>query len=193
MKHLKLFESFVPDSANHPMLKVGTKIDVINPDFFEGDEKEEGCEIVSIKPTRGLSPEIIVKLASDPSIRCKVEWQHGRWVILENVYESSTDSTDALDVSSAKAFNASLKKAVAQELGMSLSDVKVSIINSYKFPKCYVQVFVEGGFPNEFRLKVADAIGARKNLIDDKDVSYGNIQKNRISIHVPEWQAIFKK
>ena len=77
-----------PDSANHPMVKVGTKIDVINPDFFEGDEKEEGCEIVSIKPTRGLSPEIIVKLASDPSIRCKVEWQHGRWVILENVIEN---------------------------------------------------------------------------------------------------------
>ena len=191
MKRIKLFESFVKDSANHPMIKVGVKIDVIS----DGDEIEKGCEIVSIKPTRGLSPEIIVKLASDPSIKCKVEWHDGQWVIVENVVEGTnvTDSADALDASSAKAFNASLKKAVAQELGVPLSDVKVSIVNSYKFPKCFVQVFVESGFPNEFRLKAADAIGARKNLLDVKDVQYGNIRKNHINIHVPEWQAIFKK
>lgn len=95
-----------------------------------------------------------------------------------------------LNRDNARAFNSSLKKAVKELTGQN---VKVSIINSYKFPYCWVQVYAETGFSNEFRLKIFDACKFdRANLKGDlNDISYGNIRDSHISAHVPEWENLF--
>ena len=59
-----------------------------------------------------------------------------------------------LDTTNARAFNASLKKAVKDLTGDTT--IKVEIINSYKFPKCWARIHSKIGFSNSFRLKVFD-------------------------------------
>ena len=121
----------------------------------------------------------------------------------EDVNESSDDELFAeggktsntnmkLNRENAKSFNASLKKAF-KEGGMN--GVKVRIINSYKFPNCWVEVWFPNGtgeFSNDFRLRVFDASGfKRESLLNASDVSYGNIQKHSISAKVWEWEKVF--
>jgi hypothetical protein len=90
-----------------------------------------------------------------------------------------------IDISNAKAFNISLKKAISNITGQK---VKAEIINSYKFPNCWVRVYAENSFSNDFRLTVFDACNNdRKGLLNANDVSYGNIQKGYISAYVSEW------
>lgn len=89
---------------------------------------------------------------------------------------------------SAREFNTSLKKAIKEITGQK---VRVEIINSYNFPKCWVRVYAETSFDNDFRLRVFDGCGFdRKGLLNDKDVSYGNIMPKFISAHVFEWEKI---
>jgi len=58
------------------------KIDVINNDFFEGESVEKDCVVVE-----ELSPTTyIIKLSSDPMIKCLVEYMDGRWEIIEDDY-----------------------------------------------------------------------------------------------------------
>lgn len=93
-----------------------------------------------------------------------------------------------LDLTSARSFNSSLKKAISEVTGQK---IKVEIINSYNFPHCWVRVYPETSFSNDFRLRVFDGCGFdRKGLLNDKDVCYGNIRPNYISAHVPEWEKI---
>jgi len=93
-----------------------------------------------------------------------------------------------LDSTNARAFNSSLKKAVATITGQK---VKVEIINSYKFPHCWVRVHAETTFDNTFRRRVFDACGLNvSTLIDVNDISYGNIRERNISAHVPEWVKV---
>lgn len=97
-----------------------------------------------------------------------------------------------LKVTTAKQFNADLKAAIKTAIGLK---VKVRVINSYKFPRCWVEIVATDNqiFSNEFRLKVFDACGFdRKNLINAVDLSYGNIRKNMIAAHVPEWVKVFE-
>jgi hypothetical protein len=95
-----------------------------------------------------------------------------------------------LDKTSARAFNSSLKNAIKEITGQK---VRVEIINSYKFPHCWVRVHAETKFGNDFRLRVFDGCGFdRKGLMNDKDVSYGNIRDSFIFAHVPEWERIVK-
>ena len=98
-------------------------------------------------------------------------------------------TTTKLNRESARAFNSSLKKAL-KEQGYN---VKVEIINSYKFPNCWVRIHAtEKGFDNTLRLGVYDSFGyERKGLINESDVSYGNIQQNHISAYVHVWEKLF--
>jgi len=96
-----------------------------------------------------------------------------------------------LDSTNPKAFNFSLKKAVQEATGLK---VGVEIINSNKFPHCWVRVIDKSipDIPNDFRLKVFDACGNdRKSLLNVNDVSYGNIQSNMISAYVKDWIKLF--
>jgi hypothetical protein len=94
-----------------------------------------------------------------------------------------------LITSNARQFNSSLKKAITEAIGQK---VKVEIINSYKFPNCWVRVHPETTFSNDFRLRVFDGcLKDRKNLLNSDDVSYGNIQSNSISALAIEWMRIF--
>ena len=97
-----------------------------------------------------------------------------------------------LNTENAKSFNASLKQAF-KEGGMN--GVKVRIINSYKFPNCWVEVWFPdrtGEFSNDFRLRVFDASGfKRESLKNPNDVLYGNIEKHSISAKVWEWEKVF--
>ena len=97
-----------------------------------------------------------------------------------------------LNVNSAKEFNLSLKQALKELTGLK---VTVNILNSYKFPKCWVRIMCDYNikFPNEFRLMAFDASDFdRKNLSSETDVSYGNINSNMITIHVHEWKKLFE-
>ena len=96
-----------------------------------------------------------------------------------------------LSCNNARAFNQSLKAAIGE---LTNQKVKVNIINSYKFPDCYVQVYSENGFSNEHRLLVFDAFGnKRENLLNDNDVIYGNIQKSHICGKVFQWENLFNQ
>lgn len=97
-----------------------------------------------------------------------------------------------LNTDNARAFNSSLKAAIKELTGQNVS---VQIINSYKFPNCWVQVYAgkDTEFSNDFRLKVFDCCRPnRSGLLNHDDVSYGNIQSTHISAHVPEWQKVFE-
>ena len=89
----------------------------------------------------------------------------------------------------ARAFNSSLKKLVQEATGQK--KVKVEIINSYKFPHCWVRVYAETVFSNEFRLRVLDGCGHDRKGVDLNDVSYGNIRSNYISAYAKDWCNIF--
>lgn len=91
-----------------------------------------------------------------------------------------------LDTTNARAFNNSLKKAIN---GLTSDKVKVEIINSYKFPNCWVRVYSDSKFTNDFRLSVFDAMGLnRTDLLDQTNVSYGNIGCKFISAYVQIWE-----
>lgn len=95
-----------------------------------------------------------------------------------------------LDKQNARSFNSSLKKAVS---ALTNQKVTVRVINSYKFPNCYVEVYAETTFDNEFRLKAFDAFGNdRKGLLNHTDVNYGNITKSSITGKVFQWENLFK-
>lgn len=94
-----------------------------------------------------------------------------------------------LNTENARSFNASLKKAISELTGQK---VKVEIINSYKFPKCYVVVYPETEFDNDFRLRVFDVCNAtREGLRDPNNVCYGNIRSNMVSTVVSKWVELF--
>ena len=94
-----------------------------------------------------------------------------------------------LNTENARAFNSSLKAAIKELTGQK---VRVEIINSYKFPNCWVRVHAQTEFTNEFRLKVYDACNKdRSGLINPENVCYGNIRTTYVSAHVPEWQTVF--
>jgi hypothetical protein len=95
----------------------------------------------------------------------------------------------ALNRENARAFNASLKKAVIEAIGQK---VKVEIVNSYNFPNCWVRVRPETEFDNDFRLRVFDVCNeTRDGLRNLEDVSFGNIKSNSISAKVWEWEKLF--
>lgn len=60
-------------------------IDVINNDFFEGESVEKDCIVVE----ELSSTTCIVKLSSDPMIKCKVEFMFGRWEIIDEDYQDN--------------------------------------------------------------------------------------------------------
>jgi hypothetical protein len=85
----------------------------------------------------------------------------------------------------ARAFNSSLKQAISK---ITNQKIKVEIINSYKFPNCYVRIHAETEFSNEFRLNIFDAFGnSRDGLLNTDNVCYGNIQSRNISGKVFQW------
>lgn len=96
-----------------------------------------------------------------------------------------------LDKTSARSFNNTLKQALSK---LTEQKVRVSIINSYNFPKnCWVQVLPEKGreFTNDFRLSVFDACGFdRHSLINSDNVCYGNIRSNMVTAKVNSWERL---
>lgn len=129
-----------------------------------------------------------------PFLKSKVDKyiEEGQWTLKPPKYAKGGGVDMKLNTENAKSFNASLKKAF-KEGGMN--GVKVRIINSYKFPNCWVEVWFPNGtgeFSNDFRLRVFDASGfKRESLLNASDVSYGNIQKHSISAKVWEWEKVF--
>lgn len=96
-----------------------------------------------------------------------------------------------LNKENAKSFNSSLKKAISQLVNQK---VTVRIINSYKFPNCWVEVYAETSFENEFRLLAFDSFGnKRENLINNTDVCYGNITSGSVAGKVFEWENLIKQ
>ena len=96
-----------------------------------------------------------------------------------------------LNRENARTFNASLKAEITK---LTNQKVKVEIVNSYKFPNCYVRVHAESEFNNDFKLMVFDACGySRKDLLNTDDVSYGNIQSKNIAVKVIQWENLFNK
>lgn len=88
-----------------------------------------------------------------------------------------------------KAFNALLKKLL-QDQGYK---VRVHIINSYKFPDCYVEVWSNQTFKNELRLRVFDLQGGDREMLGNpNNISYGNIQSQSIAIKAFEWVKVFE-
>ena len=64
------------------MYNIGDRIDVINNDFFEGEEIERNCEVVEVVS----ASEMVVNLSSDDSVFCVAELnEDGKWEITENL------------------------------------------------------------------------------------------------------------
>ena len=84
----------------------------------------------------------------------------------------------------------------ANTIGVHISSIRwsdsVFIINSYKFPHCWVRVVAETKFENDIRLAVFDAHRPnRDGLSNVNNVSYGNIQEKYISAYVSDWIKVF--
>jgi len=91
-------------------------------------------------------------------------------------------------------FNVALKKLLKSK-GVQVESVR--IVNSYNWPKCYVQVY--GKIPNDVRLdalhaaypnlKAKDPQGKEHDLgvRDMNDINYGNITSGRVSLHAKDW------
>ena len=74
---------------------------------------------------------------------------------------------------------------------MTNQKVKVRIVNSYKYPNCYVEVYNENEFTNDFKLMAFDTLGqSRDNLLNKENIRYGNIQANHISLKVFQWESL---
>jgi len=89
----------------------------------------------------------------------------------------------------ARKFNTSLKNAITKLIN---EKVKVEIINSHNFPNCWVRVYPQTFFSNDFRLMVFVGFGNKiEDLLNINDVSYGNIQPYYISGKVFQWEQLF--
>ena len=93
-----------------------------------------------------------------------------------------------MKIENATSFNKFLKNEIAE---ITNQKVKVRIVNSYKYPNCYVEVYNENGFTNDFKLMAFDTLGhSRDNLLNNENISYGNIQSNHISLKVIQWELL---
>ena len=93
-----------------------------------------------------------------------------------------------MKIENATSFNKFLKNEIAE---MTNQKVKVRIINSYKYPNCYVEVYNENEFTNDFKLMAFDTLGqSRDNLLNKENIRYGNIQANHISLKVFQWESL---
>jgi hypothetical protein len=76
-KYQQLKYATTPDIPQ-PEVKVGDHVTVVNNDFFDGESVEVNCPVVAV-----LNPTTLkVKLKSDPSLQCLVEYNYGRWEIV---------------------------------------------------------------------------------------------------------------
>ena len=93
-----------------------------------------------------------------------------------------------IKIENATSFNKFLKNKIAE---MTNQKVKVRIVNSYKYPNCYVEVYNENEFTNDFKLMAFDTLGqSRDNLLNKENIRYGNIQANHISLKVFQWESL---
>ena len=93
-----------------------------------------------------------------------------------------------MKIENATSFNKFLKNKIAE---MTNQKVKVRIVNSYKYPNCYVEVYNENEFTNDFKLMAFDTLGqSRDNLLNKENIRYGNIQANHISLKVFQWESL---
>lgn len=68
--------------ASSTQYSIGSRVDVVNNDFFEGEEIERDCEVVEVVSKY----EMVVNLSSDDSVFCTVELnEDGQWEITENL------------------------------------------------------------------------------------------------------------
>ena len=99
-----------------------------------------------------------------------------------------------MKIENATNFNKYLKNQIAE---MTNQKVKVRIVNSYKYPNCYVQVYNENGFTNDFKLMAIDSLGftglSMEYLLSQENISYGNIQSNHITLKVYQWDILINK
>ena len=99
-----------------------------------------------------------------------------------------------INSTNARLFNNELKKAIQN---LTDKNANVRIVNSYKFPDCYVQVSLKDRaerFSNEFRLKAFDTLGRdRSGLLNPNDVNYGNITSFYITLKVNQWLKLFNE
>lgn len=162
----------------------------------EFDDEDRGWWSDRYKEINGFRPTMsnteLIKWANENFTLKVTKSSDGSKVHKELIYKDADKLADGgiISTENARAFNASLKNAFKKE-GMN---VKVEIINSYKFPNCGVRVYPEKDFSNEFRLRVFDSCGYdRKSLLHPEDVSYGVIQKKWIAIQVQQWIEVFNK
>lgn len=84
-----------------------------------------------------------------------------------------------------------LKEKLTHHLKMN---VAVQTLKSNS-PNPYIQVFVPDWkvdvIPNDFRLKVINIVFPDAKLLDKNDVSYGNIQTNKISLKYSAWKKVY--
>jgi hypothetical protein len=97
-----------------------------------------------------------------------------------------------INSTNARLFNNELKNAIQNLTGKKIN---VRIVNSYKFPDCYIQVSLKEcseKFSNEFRSKAFDALGSnRSGLLNPDDIHYGNITSFYITLKANQWQKLF--
>jgi hypothetical protein len=95
----------------------------------------------------------------------------------------------------AREFNTNLKRAIKEHLNI---DVRVRIINSYKFPRCYVEVWlhsknVEDAIPNAFRELAYKEVYKDSKPLNPDNIHSGNIRPRSICLYAHQWESVFQK
>ena len=99
----------------------------------------------------------------------------------------------ALDeTTTAKQFNANLKRFFKEELKL---DCRVRIINSYKFPRCYTEVWVktDNQIPNDLRKLAAKTDYPDMDFSTNDNVSLGNIRPQMVCIYAEQWENVLQQ
>ncbi len=108
--------------------------------------------------------------------------------LMNTLYEALNDSIITEAVSKEERakyikFSRALKKKLQKDLGIKL----VVRVSSSSRPNPWIHARAKSGetIPNEFRKKVAKALGVTPKNLDD--VSYGNIRSHEVALHHSDW------
>ena len=90
-----------------------------------------------------------------------------------------------------RTFNSRLKSHLTA-IGIK---ARVRIVNSYKWPHCWVQVWTKEEIDNKHRLTCLEVHAPNHNLTgkDLDNVSYGNIRSKDISMYAEGWVEFLNK
>jgi len=117
----------------------------------------------------------------------------GSGYFMERIYSNLNDAITPEERKVEADFGAMLKNILKKDSDLSsiANEIRVRVIPSQR-PNTWIQVWTHADIPNEFRVKVAKALGIT-GILNWDNVNYGNIRSNGVSLQYSEWKKLVDK